>query len=196
MERKPYISYSNFVMTKGKQNFHYIALLRGINVSGQKKIKMTDLISYCEELKFKNIKTYIQSGNVIFDMDNSNPEDAAERIEKKISEKYNFNVSVIVKTRRELINVIDKNPFSDKNTDRVYIIFLFEKPSASNIERLKKFDYSPEEFVIKGDIIYFYSPHGYGKAKMNNNFFENKLKVKTTTRNWKTVSKLAEMTGE
>jgi len=61
------------------------------------------------------------------------------------------------------------------------------------LEKLKGIDYSPEEFVLKGNIIYLYSPQGYGKAKMNNNFFENKLKVTATTRNWKTVNKLLEM---
>ncbi|UCH66240.1 MAG: DUF1697 domain-containing protein [Ignavibacterium sp.] len=172
----------------------YIAMLRGINVSGQKKIKMTDLKTHLQELNFKDVQTYIQSGNAVFNYIKSNPKKLESKIAQKILKEYSFEVSVIVKTRDELKNVLKSNPFTkDKDLNRLYVTFLSDEPAKENLKNLEGINHSPEEYILKGKIIYFYSPHGYGKAKMNNNFFENKLIVAATTRNWKTVNKLAEM---
>ena len=114
----------------------FIALLRGINVSGQKKIRMSELQLLFEELGFRDVETYIQSGNVIF----------------SANEKSN-----------------------------------------ENIEKLYRFDYLPEEYVIDGRYVYLFVPNGYGRAKLNNNYFENKLRVLGTTRNWKTVVALSNL---
>ena len=78
---------------------------------------------------------------------------------------------------------------------KIYLTFLNREPDADCIAELAEADYSPEEYIVEGANIFFYAAHGYGKAKMNNNFFETKLKVSATTRNWKTVMKLAEMDG-
>jgi len=177
----------------------YIAILRGINVSGQKKIKMADLKVHLEELNFRNLVTYIQSGNIIFNCDKTSIKNLESEIEKKISEKYGFQVPTLVKTPDEIHYVLNNNPFlSDQNKDpnRIYVTFLSEPPASIYIEKLADIDYSPEEFILDGKNIYFFSPHGYGRAKMNNNFFENKLKVHATTRNWKTVNKLVEIAYE
>ena len=177
----------------------YIAMLRGINVSGQKKIKMADLVSHLNELNFEQVSTYIQSGNIVFKYQSTEKGRLEGMISAKILEKYKFEVPTIVRTPDEFMSVIDKNPFlkqSDKPTDRQYITFLGSQPDEVNIEKLATYDYAPEEFILDGLDIYFYSPKGYGKAKMNNNFFENKLKVAATTRNWKTVNKLLEMASE
>ena len=177
----------------------YIAILRGINVSGQKKIKMADLKVHLEELNFKNVRTYIQSGNVIFEHEATNPEGLENEIEKKISEKYGFQLPTIIKIPSELEYVLNNNPFlndPNKAANRLYVTFLSAIPSSINIGKLKNTDHSPEEYILDGKNIYFFSPNGYGKAKMNNNFFENKLKVTATTRNWKTVNKLLEISNE
>jgi uncharacterized protein (DUF1697 family) len=174
----------------------YIAILRGINVSGQKKIKMADLKSHLSELNFKNIQTYIQSGNIIFEYESDDIIFLEDAIKSKINEKYGFEVPTIVITQNEIEYVLANNPFINeqgKDPERIYVTFLSDFPSITNIEKLENFNYSPEEYILDGKIIYFFSPHGYGKAKMNNNFFENKLKVEATTRNWKTVNKLFEM---
>ncbi len=174
----------------------YIAILRGINVSGQKKIKMADLKAHLEELNFKNVQTYIQSGNVIFEHEAASPESLENEIEKKIFEKYGFRVPIIIKTPPELEYVLNNNPFlndPDKASDRLYVTFLADAPSTINIGKLENTDHSPEEYVLDGRNIYFFSPGGYGRAKMNNNFFENKLKVNATTRNWRTINKLVEI---
>jgi uncharacterized protein (DUF1697 family) len=171
----------------------FIALLRGINVSGQKKIKMPDLKILFENLSFKKVETYIQSGNVLFFSDSNNKKTIREKIERKIKDQFGYQVQVIIKTPDELSYVRNKNPFLQdkrKDVERIYFTFLSEKPSAANIKKLKEVDYLPEEYIIDGDIVYLFSPNGYGKAKMNNNFFEKKLNVSATTRNFKTVQTL------
>ncbi|MBN4062481.1 MAG: hypothetical protein COA57_06240 [Flavobacteriales bacterium] len=174
----------------------YIAMLRGINVSGQKKIKMADLKAHFEQLNFKNVQTYIQSGNVIFNNKKSAAAMLEKAIEQKILKEYGFRVPVIVKSPNELRYVLANNSFlndQSKDKSRLYVTFLAEEPAVVHVEKLKSIDHSPEAYILDVQHIYFFSPHGYGRAKMNNNFFENKLKVAATTRNWKTVNKLSEM---
>jgi len=177
----------------------YIAILRGINVSGQKSIKMADLKTHLEEMGYHKVETYIQSGNVVFDHETSPPQDLAKDIEEKIFEKYGFQVPTIVKLPSELEHTLGHNPFLQdprKDPNRMYVTFLSEAPSSISMAKVENIDHSPEEFVLDGANIYLFAPLGYGRAKMNNNFFENKLKVAATTRNWKTVNKLAEMAKE
>lgn len=175
----------------------YIALLRGINVSGQKKIKMADLRAQLQALPIQNIQTYIQSGNIVFEGASTANSDLANQIEQNIKQNYGFEVPVLIKSPEDLKNTLENNPFlkdSNKDIKRFYVTFLAEAPAPDLVEKLKEVDYSPEEYVILNDSIYFYSPQGYGRAKMNNNFFEKKLKVSATTRNWRTIHKLLEMT--
>ena len=176
----------------------YITLLRGINVSGQKKIKMADLRALLETVPFQNVQTYIQSGNILFEYEQTAATDLEDKIASKIREKYGFEVPVLVKTPEEISQILENNPFlqdPDKNTDRMYFTLLSEAPAPDRVEKLKTFDYHPEEYVLDGTTVYFFSPHGYGRARMNNNFFENQLKVSATTRNLKTMQKLVEMAG-
>ncbi|MFI5236626.1 MAG: DUF1697 domain-containing protein [Ignavibacteriales bacterium] len=173
----------------------FIALLRGINITGHKIIKMADLKSLFEDLRFTNVQTYIQSGNVIFDSKNSDTKSIKTKLVKKIKAEYGFDVEVIIKTNTDLKNVLDNNPFikKKKDTERLYVTFLSEKPSPANAVKLNEINYSPEEFILDDNNIYLYFPSGYGKAKLNNNFFENKLKVSASTRNLNTISKLYEL---
>ena len=174
----------------------YIALLRGINVSGQKKIKMADLREYLEELGFQDIQTYIQSGNIVFRSKKMTSNNLEILIKNKIQEKYGFEVPVIVITPDEIKHTANNNPFEKDNTKdpkKFCVVFLQEQPYQENIEKLKEYDYSPEEYVLSEKIIYYYAANGAGNAKMNNNFFENKLKVKASSRNWRTTNKLLEM---
>lgn len=177
----------------------YIALLRGINVSGKHKISMAALKANLEELNYENVQTYIQSGNVIFEREASDPAVIENEISRKIAEQYGFEVSVITKKPEELVDVLSSNPFlndEQKDPTRMYVTFLSEEPTPEALEKMRTLNYSPEEYVLHGKNIYFFSPLGYGRAKMNNNFFEKKLKVPATTRNWKTVNKLSEMAQE
>lgn len=178
----------------------FISILRGINVSGQKKIKMSDLIALYKSLGFRNIETYIQSGNVAFDIDADidfgDGSDLVNRIEKGIKKQYDFDVPVIIRSKAELQKTIKASPFvkrSDLDFSKLHVTFLESGP---NEDALKAFDppsSARDEIVIKGREVYLYCPDGYGRTKLTNTYLEKKLAVRATTRNWKTVSKLLEM---
>ena len=181
----------------------YVALLRGINVSGQKSMKMQDLRSLLAKNGFLNVQTYVQSGNVIFTMDEeSSPFLPEERIEKLIQEKYGFRVRVFVKTSEEIQYILRNNPFlnpadarnNEVNPGSLYVSFLSKKPEDEHFA-ITENKYLPDSFIIDEKIIYLHCPGGYGKTKLNNTFFEKKLKLDATTRNWKTLTKLAEISA-
>lgn len=183
---------------KQTSNFQaFISMLRGINVSGQKKILMSDLKALYEKLGFIHVTTYIQSGNVIFKSNEKLPDTGfAKKIEKAIYEKYDFEVAVIIRSEEEMKKVVSLNPFlKEKNSDpkRLYVTFLSEIPAKENVGNIENIDFSPDKFIITEKEIYLYVPNGYGETKISNNFFEQKLKVKATTRNWNTVNKLSDL---
>jgi uncharacterized protein (DUF1697 family) len=173
----------------------FIALLRGMNVGGQKQIKMSTLKLLFEELRFHNVETYIQSGNVIFSSKEKLPEKLEQKISSAIKRKFGFDVRVMVLTPEEIEYVLNNNPFikRKKESEKLYVTFLAKSPSDENINKLNAIDYSPEEYIIDGRYIYLFVPNGYGKAKLNNNLFESKLNASATTRNWKTVNKMFEL---
>lgn len=169
----------------------FLSILRGINVSGQKKIPMSELKKLYDELHFENITTYIQSGNVIFK--NKNSKDLAKHIEQRILEKYNFNVPVIIRTPEEMRSIVEGNLFlkqKDIDLSKLHVVYLADNPKQDTIDKLEKFNYEPDKFYISGKEIYLYCPNGYGRTKLTNNFFENKLKIDATTRNWNTTNEL------
>lgn len=173
----------------------YIALLRGINVGSHKRIKMDDLIKALESMGFKNVKTYLQSGNVIFENDSDNA-DIAENIEMKISQTFGFSVNVIVRTGDELENIIKGNPFvKDENIqlDKLHVTFLSDMPNPETISNLDIKKDENEKFEVAGKEIYLYCPNGYARTKLTNDVFEKKLNIVATTRNWKTTNKLMEL---
>lgn len=175
----------------------YISMLRGINVSGQKKIKMDDLKTLYQDLGLKNVETYIQSGNVVFDSTSKNKEKLKQNIENGIVTKYKFHASVEIRTNKDMDNIIKANPFGpidiEKDSKSVYVTFLSERPPKERMAEIHRYVKKPEKLVVKDSTVYIYCPTGYGKSKLSNNFVEQKLKVKATTRNWKTVNKLFEM---
>ncbi|MBE0571634.1 MAG: DUF1697 domain-containing protein [Ignavibacteriaceae bacterium] len=174
----------------------FIALLRGINVSGQRLIKMSDLKILFEKVGFNGVETYLQSGNVIFTSKETSTEKLSLKISSAIKKQFGFDVQLIVVTLEEIEQVIKKNPFikKKKEAEKLYVVFLSEKPLIENMDKLNSIDYAPEEYIIDEKYIYLFVPNGYGKAKLNNNLFENKLKVFGTTRNLNTIKALFELT--
>lgn len=177
----------------------YVALLRGINVSGQKKIKMTDLKLLFENQGYSDVTTYIQSGNVIFKKQPSSITELKKNIENAIHNQYGFEVAVLVINAQSLSGILDANPFKkDLATGRVdpkkmYFTLLHKEPDNVSIDEISKQDYQPEKFVISEKVVYFFAANGYGNTKLNNNFFEKKLKVTATTRNLNTLNKLSNL---
>ncbi len=177
----------------------YISILRGINVSGQKMIKMDNLRKLYEGLNFKNVRTYIQSGNVIFDFKKSSAKVLENLIQKKISGKFGFQVPVMVKNRDEIINVLENNPFVSKRKEditKLHVTFLSDEPDEVSINKIEKEKFKPDEFIVSSSTVYLFCPNGYGRTKLTNNFFENKFHVVATTRNWKTVNELNRLAEE
>src|ERR1700740_1199955 len=152
----------------------YIAILRGINVSGHKLIKMDALRKLFDNMGFKNTKTYIQSGNVVFQDKQAKIQDLEKKIAGSILKEFGFEVPVLVKEADELEAVLEKN----------------------HIEKIKEGAYASDEFIVVGKTVYLFCPNGYGNTKLNNTFFENKLKVTATTRNWKTINELVTIAAE
>lgn len=178
----------------------FISILRGINVSGQKKIKMADLTSLYELLSFRNVVTYIQSGNVIFDAESKDKAVLKARIEETIEARYKFHVPVEIRTNGEIENIIKNSPFGSidlvEDGTKVLVTFLSSKPEGGKVSELQKYVAAPEKLCVKGKEVYLYCPNGYGKSKLSNTFLERKLGVAATTRNWKTVHKLYELSSQ
>jgi uncharacterized protein (DUF1697 family) len=177
----------------------YISILRGVNVSGHMMIKMDDLRQLYADLGFINVRTYIQSGNVIFQSSVTMPKELEMKIETQILNKYSFKIPVIVKAINELNGIVNNNPFlADKSKDEsfLHVTFLSTEPDRLSVGKILEVHFPDEEFVISGSSIYLYCPKGYGKTKLSNKYFENKLKVIATTRNWKTTKMLLKMAEE
>lgn len=167
----------------------YVSLLRGVNVGGR-KISMQGLKSLYESLNFTPVKTYIQSGNVIF---NTDTEDFKEKIEDELLNFFGFEIPIFIKTNSEIQGIIKNNPFTYKDPTKIHVTFLSGLPSTIPVQEIDEVKDESEEFSVHQDVIYLYLPHGYGRTKLNNNFLEKKLGVKATTRNWRTVNKLYEL---
>jgi uncharacterized protein (DUF1697 family) len=170
-----------------------IALLRGINVSGRRTVRMTHLKRTVEQLGFGNVSTYLQSGNVIFDCRGAEAVQLGPHIEDKLSEAFGFTINVIIRTQQELEQIIDTNPLvgsADVVRDKLYVTFLADVPDKTVVSKLDITPGTDEKFAIVGKEVFLYCPNGYARTKLNNAAFEKKLRTVATTRNWKTINKL------
>jgi len=174
-----------------KQTF--ISLLRGINVSGKRILKMETLSRLYSEMGLKNIKTYIQSGNVIFQTSNQKTIDLEKQISENILNQFKIEVPIIVLNFKELQTIFTQNPFlNERNEDisKLHLTLLSELPTQEKLNQLTDIQFFPSEYHIYKKSIYLFCPEGYSKTKLTNTFFENKLKIKATTRNWKTMNEI------
>lgn len=162
-------------------------MLRGVNVGG-KKVEMEKLRRVYESLSLGNVRSYIQSGNVLFESSNSDAHLLVNRIEKEIAKAFGFDVSIIMRTDKEIRKIIENNPLSGKDPTKLHVTFLLEEPDDFPVEEVRRIKNKAEDFEIKGKEIYLFCPNGYGKTKLSNSFFEKKLKTVATTRNWRTVN--------
>jgi uncharacterized protein (DUF1697 family) len=161
-------------------------------MTGHNSMKMTDLSNMFKDLGFIDAETYIQSGNVIFSNGDDSPvSEIALKIEKAISERFNYNVPAMIRTVLELKNLISVNPFLQEenfNPSKNAVILLHEKTNEEQIRKAIDIDYPPDRFKIDGSEIFIYCPNGFGRTKLYTNFFERKLGVTGTARNWKTIT--------
>lgn len=174
-----------------------IALLRGINVGGKRKIRMADLKKLCESLGLEKVTTYIQSGNILFHSTKTNSS-LEELLETSIAQKFGFDVPVIVRSSEELKASIEFNPFNKDNTDsnHLHLTFLKERPTEEAQNVIEAYDASTDTCKVHQKEIFIYCAGKYHQSKLSNTFFEKKLQVGATTRNWKTVLKLLALSQE
>ena len=168
----------------------YIALIRGINVGGHKKVPMAMLRNLLSNAGFEDVKTYIQSGNVVFKSSVKNSNTIAIIIQKEIESQFGFLVPVIIKTKEELQEIFNSCVFSEEKKSKSYFILLNKIPNANLVKEVETITFENEEFSIVNNCLYFYSSVGYGRTKFNMNNFEKKLNVKATSRNYNTINKL------
>ncbi|MDO8736364.1 MAG: DUF1697 domain-containing protein [Thermoleophilia bacterium] len=178
----------------------YISILRGINVGGKKKIKMEELKAAYESLGFENIRTYIQTGNVIFDSSVPNESDINASIRNQLAAVFGFQISVLIRRMDGFQQIIKGNPFLDEQAvdpRALHVTFLSQAPSQTALAVIEPAadDGDQYRFSDSNEEVYLFCPDGYGRTRLSNSFFEKKLGVSATTRNWNTVNRLYEIAG-
>ena len=172
----------------------YVALLRGVNV-GQNILRMDRLREVCSEMGLKNVRTYVQSGNVVFEGQGSATQ-WSQALERGLAGETRLPVTVIVRTAAEIAKVLAENPFQNSkqiDTTRLHVTFLVDAPAKSAVEALGKVKAGVDRFRWVGKQIYLHCPDGYGRTKLSNSVIEKILSLRATTRNWNTVNKLHDM---
>ncbi|MEM8926961.1 MAG: DUF1697 domain-containing protein [Bacteroidota bacterium] len=169
----------------------YIAFLRGINVSGQKKIKMADLRASLRKQGLENVRTYIQSGNIIFETLNAKTRELEITMEKAIKLDFGFEVPVLIRTPQEIQDILNENPFGGETDIKgLYFALLHKTPLDELATTFQQLKFENDDFHYTSDCVYLNCKMGAGKAKLTNNLIESKLKVTTTTRNLNTMKKM------
>ena len=171
----------------------YISMLRGINVNGQNRLKMESLKRLYEIMGFTDVRTYVQSGNVIFNVSKKpNILRLSKSIEENIRRNFGLTVSVFIRTPNDFKEMIENNPFLTKSgwdLSKLHVTFLSDTPKHPvNVGEI-----GSDLFHISGKDIYLYCPNGYGRTKLSNSYFEKILSVTATTRSWNSVNKLYEI---
>ena len=175
----------------------YIALLRGINVSGQKLIKMAHLQAHFASAGAANVRTYIQSGNVVFEHRAPSSAAVRKKLERHLAGELGYAVSTIVKTAKEFATIAAANPFDTRLPEfgrRMYVCFFEKAPSPDAIQGILPLSSDNERLVVNGNAGYVYYAAGLGRAKLSGAVIEKKLGL-ATMRNWNTVTALVNLAG-
>lgn len=172
----------------------YIALLRGINVGGKNTLPMQQLVAVLEALKAENVKTYIQSGNVVFQQRATSVSNLSKKIATAIHKQFGFEPHVLVITMAALELAIRNNPFSEAEASpsSLHLGFLSSTPQSPDFTNLAALKKDSERFQLIGTVFYLHAPEGIGKSKLAASS-ERLLGVPMTDRNWNTVCKLRAM---
>lgn len=174
----------------------YISLLRGINVSGQKTIRMAELKGVYESLRLRNVETYLQSGNVVFDSEELDRAALARRVEAAIERTFGYAVAVLIRGEDDFQRILSRNPFLNARQEdpaKLHVTFLAVTPPEGTWAGLPVVRDTADEFSPAGSEVYVFCPDGYGRTAFSNRYFEQRLKLAATTRNWKTVTALHAM---
>jgi uncharacterized protein (DUF1697 family) len=172
-----------------------IALLRGINVGGNKRMAMADLRALLTALGYRDVETLLQSGNAVLTADGADPADVAADIESAIERQLGMAVSVIVRTGDDLRDVIARNPLPDAVTEpvKLHVAFLSARPDAGRFEAVDQERFAPDAIRLGERALYIWYRDGAGRSKLTNDVIERALGVRATSRNWNTVTKMADL---
>ena len=172
-----------------------VALLRGINVGGKNLLPMTDLARLFEQAGCAGVRTYIQSGNVLFTASQARTVKLPGVIAAGIAERFGFQVPVLLRTAAELGETIRQNPFLQAGAPEnwLHVLFLANQPDARRVAALDPLRSPPDAFAVRGREIYLQCPNGVGNTKLTNAYFDSRLATVSTGRNWRTVLKLFEL---
>jgi uncharacterized protein (DUF1697 family) len=172
-----------------------VALLRGVNVGGKNLLAMKDLASLFVQAGCADVRTYIQSGNVLFQSSPARAEKVPLLIAQGIAGRFGYRTGVLLRSVEELGETIRNNPFLNAGAPEnwLHAMFLADRPDALRVAALDPERSPPDAFVVRGREIYLQCPHGVGKSKLTNAWFDSQLATTGTGRNWRTVTKLFEL---
>lgn len=171
----------------------HVALLRGINVGGKQKVPMPELAALFAEAGCRDVRTYIQSGNVVFRT--CEPGGLAGHLAARIAQRFGFAVPVVLRSHAELVAITAGNPFlaAGADPDTLHVVFLADRPDPGRVAGLDP-GRSPPDALIAGDReIFLRCPEGFARTKFTNSYFDRQLTTTSTVRNWRTVLKLVEL---
>jgi uncharacterized protein (DUF1697 family) len=173
----------------------YVALLRGINVGGNKKVPMAQLRELMEGLGYTDVATLLQSGNAVFTSKEKSPAKLVKQLEAAIAKEFGFEVAVVVRTRDELAAAIKANPLSgaEDAPSQFVVTFLSDVPDQKRLKEIDPAAYLPDEFRVLGREIYARFPNGIRDSKLAVVLGGPRMGVTPTARNWNTVTKLLEL---
>jgi uncharacterized protein (DUF1697 family) len=174
----------------------YVALLRGVNVGGKNKLPMKELVGLFVEAGCKSVRSYIQSGNVIFEASPNTAAKLSDEISTQILKRCGFRTTVLLRTSEQLAQIISNNPFvkAGNAEETFHVMFLAGVPKASELKNLDPDRSPPDEFSVQGQEIYLMLRNGAAKTRLTNAYFDSKLSTISTSRNWRTVKKLFDET--
>ncbi len=170
----------------------YIALLRGVNLGRHMKLSMPDLRELLRALGYIDVSTYVQSGNALFTSPRDDPAELAREIEHRLARDLGLDVKVLIRTRDELVSVVDGNQFENATESPTlhHVCFLSGPPDRERLSEIDPRQFEPDEFQVGDRVIYLRYPNGFHRTKLTNDFWERRLGLISTMRNWNTVTKL------
>ena len=173
----------------------FACVLRGINVGGRRKLKMIDLKAQLTQLGFENIETYIQSGNVVFDSQENDAKKIEEIVTNMISDVFDLEVPVVIRSKKDFLAMLEGNPHevNENSIKSLHLIFLKSQPEQAKFEEILSMDVEGESLNLVHLDLILKCGEKYSQVKLNNAFVERKLKVSSTTRNWKTIVKIKDL---
>jgi uncharacterized protein (DUF1697 family) len=175
----------------------HVAMLRGINLGPHRRVPMADLRTLLTEAGYEAVRTYVQSGNIVL-RSPAKPGEVERELQTLISERFGFDVPVVVRSRAQLAAVVKADPLGDVADDpkRYQVSFLAEKPPADLVRRMQERATESERVVARGREIYAWHPEGVARSKLWNELAGKGLGITATARNWTTVMTLMEMASE